>query len=96
MAAVRFDPENEPLLAVPEFVVEIRSRSNRLPELQAKMAEYTAAGVVVGWLLDPTRGVWQRYTADDPGPEVTLVAGTSLTEHDLLPGFTLPADYFLL
>ena len=33
----------------PDFVVEIRSPSDRLPDLQAKMAEYVDNGVRLGW-----------------------------------------------
>ena len=37
----------------PRFVVEIVSRSNRLEEQQAKMEEWLAYGVALGWLIDP-------------------------------------------
>jgi Uma2 family endonuclease len=37
----------------PDFVVELRSASDRLPELQAKMTEYRDNGARLGWLLDP-------------------------------------------
>lgn len=37
----------------PDFVVELRSRSDRLSVLQAKMEEYRDNGVRLGWLLDP-------------------------------------------
>ena len=37
----------------PDFVVEIRSPSDSLAALQAKMEEYAANGAQLGWLLDP-------------------------------------------
>ena len=37
----------------PDFVVELRSRSDRLKELQLKMEEYVANGAELGWLFDP-------------------------------------------
>jgi Uma2 family endonuclease len=37
----------------PVFVVELRSKSDRLKTLQAKMEEYVANGAQLGWLLDP-------------------------------------------
>ena len=37
---------------VPDFVVEVRSKSNSLHRLQGKMQEYMANGVRLGWLLD--------------------------------------------
>ena len=37
----------------PRFVVEIRSRSNSVAEQQARMEEWIAYGVALGWLIDP-------------------------------------------
>ncbi len=36
---------------VPDFVIELRSESDRLSGLQAKLEEYLANGVRLGWLL---------------------------------------------
>ena len=36
----------------PDFVIEVRSDSDRLKPLQAKMAEYLAHGAQLGWLID--------------------------------------------
>src|SRR5437667_2311475 len=37
----------------PDFVVELRSKTDRLKTLQAKMEEYIANGAQLGWLIDP-------------------------------------------
>ncbi|MBO0722502.1 MAG: Uma2 family endonuclease, partial [Blastocatellia bacterium] len=37
----------------PDFVVELRSKSDRLKTLQDKMAEYLDNGAQLGWLIDP-------------------------------------------
>jgi Uma2 family endonuclease len=37
----------------PEFVIEVRSESDRLKELEAKMEMWMGNGVEVGWLIDP-------------------------------------------
>ncbi len=37
----------------PDFVVELRSESDSLPKLQAKMREYIDNGAKLGWLIDP-------------------------------------------
>jgi Uma2 family endonuclease len=43
----------------PDFVMELRSPTDRLPVLQAKMDEYLANGAQLGWLIDPeTQTVW--------------------------------------
>lgn len=37
----------------PDFVVELRSRSDSLKNLREKMEEYIANGASLGWLIDP-------------------------------------------
>ena len=37
----------------PDFVIELRSESDRLRVLREKMSEYTANGAALGWLIDP-------------------------------------------
>ncbi len=37
----------------PDFVIEVRSPSDRLPRLQEKMEEYRENGSTLGWLIDP-------------------------------------------
>jgi Uma2 family endonuclease len=36
----------------PDFVVELRSLSDRLPALKAKMEEWIENGALLGWLID--------------------------------------------
>ncbi len=36
----------------PDFVVELRSESDSLKKLQAKMTEYIENGTSLGWLID--------------------------------------------
>jgi Uma2 family endonuclease len=37
----------------PDFVVELRSRTDTLKNLRQKMEEYLANGAQLGWLIDP-------------------------------------------
>ena len=37
----------------PDFVIEVKSDSDRLKPLQRKMAEYLSQGAQLGWLIDP-------------------------------------------
>jgi Uma2 family endonuclease len=39
----------------PDFVIELRSRSDNLPPLEDKMLEYIANGAQMAWLIDPVR-----------------------------------------
>jgi Uma2 family endonuclease len=42
----------------PELVIEVRSKSDRLKALQAKMEIWIAKGARVAWLIDSERRVW--------------------------------------
>jgi Uma2 family endonuclease len=39
----------------PDFVIELRSQSDRLPVLREKMREWIASGAQIAWLIDPER-----------------------------------------
>lgn len=47
-----------------DFVIELRSKSDRLPILQKKMKEYIENGVRLGWLIDPFKKTVHIYRAD--------------------------------
>jgi Uma2 family endonuclease len=71
----------------PDFVVELRSRTDSLKSLQANMQEYIDNGAQLGWLIDPfERKVYvyrpqhQAESFDDP---------QTLSGAPLLSGFVL-------
>jgi Uma2 family endonuclease len=71
----------------PDFVVELRSRTDRLLDLQDKMREYIANGVRLGWLIDPLD---KRVYVYRPGqPVETLDDPATLSGDPILPGFVL-------
>ena len=71
----------------PDFVVELRSSSDRLSVLQAKMQEYMENGARLGWLLDPLERQAHVYR---PGAQVEILdKPDSLSADPGLPGFTL-------
>lgn len=77
----------------PEFVVELRSPSDSLPVLQAKMQEYLDNGARLGWLIDPQN---RRVEIYRPGQAVEIVEGpASLSGEDVLPGFVLDLEEIL-
>ncbi len=49
----------------PEFVVELRSASDSLRELQKKMVEYIDNGAQLTWLIDPKEKRVYVYTPND-------------------------------
>jgi Uma2 family endonuclease len=71
----------------PDFVVEIRSRTDSPCVLKAKMEEYLANGAQLGWLIDP---VERRVSVYRPGAEVeTFDEPRTISGEPLLPGFVL-------
>jgi len=62
----------------PAFAIELRSHSDRLPVLRAKMQEYIANGASLAWMIDPKTRTIEVYRPNRQ-PE-------SLTEIDSLSG----------
>jgi Uma2 family endonuclease len=54
----------------PEFVIELKSASDRLETLRAKMREWTAYGAVLAWLINPETRSVEIYRADGSVEEV--------------------------
>ncbi len=71
----------------PDFAIELRSPTDRLAAVQAKMEEYLANGARLGWLIDaPGR----RVDVYRPGAAVErLEAPPTLAGESVLPGFVL-------
>nr|MDQ2900015.1 Uma2 family endonuclease [Acidobacteriota bacterium] len=44
--------------------IELRSRTDRLPVLRAKMQEWIANGAQLAWLVDPERRAVEVYRPD--------------------------------
>ena len=82
------ETQREKFLPVaPELVIELRSDSDRLPPLKAKMQEYLTAGVALALLLDPSTKKVYVYR---PGREVSeLDNPATLDCSPELPGFVL-------
>ena len=69
----------------PRFVVELRSISETVEHQQAKMEEWLAYGVALGWLIDPYRRQVYIYR---PGVPVTMLDDPETVSGDPeLPGF---------
>ncbi|MEA5417976.1 Uma2 family endonuclease [Spirulina sp. CCNP1310] len=71
----------------PDFVIELKSPSDTLPPLQAKLTEYIANGAQLGWLIDPEGQQVHCYRPNHP-PEI-LTQPTTISAHPILPNFTL-------
>ncbi len=71
----------------PDFVMELRSQSDRLPDLKSKMQEHIDNGPKLGWLIDPlTRQVYIFRQ----GVAVEMLSNPAVLSGDPeLPGFQL-------
>jgi Uma2 family endonuclease len=71
----------------PDFVVELRSRTDSLRKLQERMQEYMENGAQLGWLIDPQTKRVEIYRF---GEAVEVLENPShLSRETVLPGFTL-------
>jgi Uma2 family endonuclease len=71
----------------PDFVVELRSPTDRLSDPQEKMQEYLANGARLGWLIDSIDKRVYIYRPNQPVE--TLDNPTELRGDSVLPGFVL-------
>jgi len=71
----------------PDFVLELKSPSDDLAPLQAKLEEYLDNGARLGWLLDPTLNIVHCYRPGQP-PEL-LHRPARLSGEAVLPHFTM-------
>jgi Uma2 family endonuclease len=71
----------------PDFVIELVSESDDLADTQAKMREYIANGLRLGWLINPKSQQVEIYRQNQ---EIeVLESPTSLSGEDVLLGFIL-------
>jgi Uma2 family endonuclease len=76
----------------PDFVIELRSRTDSLSQLQEKMQEYLNSGLRLGWLINPQAQQVEIYR---PNQTVEIVQlPVSLSGEDTLPGFVLNLPVF--
>ncbi|PSB08781.1 hypothetical protein C7B62_15580 [Pleurocapsa sp. CCALA 161] len=72
---------------VPDFVIELRSATDRLNTLQSKMLEYQRLGVKLGLLINPQDNQVEVYRLDQQ-TEI-FDSPTAIDCQPLMPGFNL-------
>ncbi|HLH60728.1 MAG TPA: Uma2 family endonuclease [Ktedonobacteraceae bacterium] len=87
---------------VPELIVEVKSSTDRIRELEQKIALFIQQGVQVSLLIDPDKRTVRVYRAnslrkdaegeEDVFPISILQNGDTLTIPDLFPGWELPIE----
>jgi len=73
--------------ACPDWLIELRSRTDRLELLQAKLQEYLAAGLQLGWLIDPIQQQVWIYQPDQA--PIQLDRPLELSGDPVMPEFRL-------
>lgn len=76
----------------PDFVLELLSPTDNLKTTQAKMQEYLASGIRLGWLINPQDRQVEIYRPQQ-SVEV-LQAPAVLSGESVLPKFTLNLGWF--
>jgi Uma2 family endonuclease len=71
----------------PDFIIELRSETDRLKTLQEKMQEYINNGLRLGWLINPQDKEVEIYRIGKPVEIFQLPA--VISGEDVLPGFEL-------
>lgn len=74
----------------PDFVAELRSRTDCLKPLQEKMVEYIENGVRLGWLIDPYQKKVHIYRQN--GEIKILENPKTVSGEDVLEGFELDLE----
>lgn len=77
----------------PDFVIELRSRTDKLQTLQEKMQEYMDCGVKLGWLINPQDQQVEIYRSGQEKEVRSLP--TRLSGESALPEFVLQIDRFV-
>ncbi|NEO01060.1 MAG: Uma2 family endonuclease [Moorea sp. SIO3I7] len=75
----------------PDFVLELRSKSDNMEPLRQKMQEYIDNQLGLGWLIDPNHKTVEIYRLNQP-VEV-LKSPKTLSGEDVLPGFVLDLEF---
>ena len=71
----------------PDFVIELRSPNDSLPELKAKMEHWIANGARLGWLIDPESKAAYVYRPGEQ--EDVLVEPSSVQGDGIMAGFEI-------
>ena len=91
--ALTLEQKQKFLPLCPDFVIELRSPTDKLKTLQAKMQEYIENGTCLGWLINPQDKQVEVYRQNQE-VEVLNFPG-NLSGENVLPGFILNLELIL-
>ncbi len=87
LAQLTLEEKKKFLPLCPDFAIELRSPSDDLDTVKAKMEEYISCGLRLGWLIDPETRTVHVYRPNVAVEELKGVAEVSADPE--LPGFAL-------
>ena len=80
---------------VPDFIIEVRSPSDRLSDLKAKMQDvWMANGVRLAWLIDPYDEKVYIYRSGQETEVMERFEGKILSGEAVMPGMEMPLEEF--
>lgn len=86
---LRRSPKSFAQLA-PDLIVEVKSPSDNLEDIRAKIQEFLSLGTKVGILLNPDEQIVEVYNVEKE--VIVLHNGDVLTVPELLPGWEVPVS----
>ncbi len=72
----------------PDFIIELRSKSDSLSQLKSKMEKWIQNGCQLAWLIDPIQQKTYIYKLNSPTQEISGF-DKKLNDETFLPGFEL-------
>ena len=91
------EQEEDYLLVPPDFIIEVRSKSDRIGKLKKKMTDsWMKNGVRLAWLIDP---YWEKAYIYRENQEVEIIKGfdrKKLSGEQVLAGFEFPLEHMKL
>ena len=81
------EPSSKFSQIVPDAVLEVRSPSDRLRDVQAKLEHWVEAGVRIAWEYDPETKTMTTYRPETESVEIGL--NGIVSGEDVIPGFEM-------
>lgn len=91
LAGLPEDADENFLQVMPDFLVEVRSSTDRIASLKKKMVNvWMKNGVRLAWLIDPYMEKAWIYREGQPVEELSGFEGRVLSGEEVMPGMELP------
>lgn len=87
LAQLTLEQKKKFLPLCPDFAIELRSPSDDLDVVKARMEEYLACGLLLGWLIDPEEKAVYVYRPNVPVQKLENIQ--EIAADPELPGFVL-------